>query len=65
MVEIQVFEKVKTFMRVSRGCALGAKSGLCSEQFLETDVLFNLMKLNKRGALDAASTNSQCPFTRK
>ena len=42
MVNEQVIEKVQKFMRDGCGCALGAKSGPCSGQFLETDVLFNL-----------------------
>ena len=84
MVNEQVIGKVQTFMRDGCGCALGAKSGPCSGQFMEVDVLFNLnncfelsndkyklsltvspVELNVRGALDAASTISQCLFARK
>ena len=38
----QVTEKVKKFMLDGCGCALGEKGGLCSQQFSEGAVLFNL-----------------------
>lgn len=37
-----VIEKVKKFLNDGCGCALGAKGSLCSEQFSEAVVLFNL-----------------------
>ena len=42
MVNEQVIEKVQKIMRDGCGCALGAKSGPCSGQFMEAYVLFNL-----------------------
>ena len=42
----QLIEKVKKFMHDGCGCALGAKGGSCSLQFLETDVLYNLIVWN-------------------
>lgn len=42
----QPIEKVKKFMHDGCGCALGAKGGSCLLQFLETDVLFNLIVWN-------------------
>ena len=42
----QLIEKVKKFMHDGCGCSLGAKGGSCLLQFLETDVLFNLIVWN-------------------
>ena len=42
----QLIEKVKKFMHDGCGCVLGAKGGSCLLQFLETDVLFNLIVWN-------------------
>ena len=41
----QVTEKVKKFMLDGCGCTLGEKGGLCSQQFSEGAVLFNLKNL--------------------
>ena len=43
MVNEQVIEKVQKIMRDGCGCALGAKSGPCSGQFMEADVLFKVI----------------------
>ena len=42
----QLIEKVKKFTHDGCGCSLGAKGGSCLLQFLETDVLFNLIVWN-------------------
>ena len=42
MEDEKAFEKVKKFLKDGCGCALGAKDGPYSGQFMETVVLFNL-----------------------
>ena len=54
------------------GCALGAKGGSCSLQFLETDVLFNLIVWNfqmmnwtfthRKSSGTKRSKNPRCSF---